>query len=93
MKYFQKGFTAEEWKVIEQHEELAKTLGAEVVRVKGKDIVREILKFSFERRITQMVLGHSKRGKLATFFKGSVINKIIENSKGVEIRIVPWENM
>ena len=88
-----KGFTAEEWKVIEQHEELAKTLGAEVVRVKGKDIVREILKFSFERRITQIVLGHSKRGKLATFFKGSVINKIIENSKGVEIRIVPWENM
>ena len=61
--------------------------------MKGKDIVKEILKFSFERRITQIVLGHSKRSKLATFFKGSVINKIIENSKGVEIRIVPWENM
>ena len=60
-----KGFTAEEWKVIEQHEELAKTLGAEVVRVKGKDIVREILKFSFERRITQIVLGHSKKSLMS----------------------------
>lgn len=88
-----KGFTEEEWKVIEDHENLAKTLGAEVIRLKGKDIVKEILKFSSEKRITQIVLGHSKRGRLTTFFKGSVINKIIENSKGAEIRIVPWENM
>ena len=79
--------------MIEDHENLAKTLGAEVIRLKGKDIVKEVLKFSSEKRITQIVLGHSKRGRLTTFFKGSVINKIIENSKGAEIRIVPWENM
>lgn len=47
--------------MIEDHENLAKTLGAEVIRLKGKDIVKEILKFSSEKRITQIVLGHSKR--------------------------------
>ena len=88
--FFSKGFSQENLKVIEKHEELAKNLGAEIVRLQGKNIVKEILKFSEEKRITQIVLGHSKRNKLTTFFKGSIINKIIEHSKGVEIRIVPW---
>lgn len=87
---FSKGYSPEDWKVIEKHEELARNLGAETVRIQGKNIVKEILKFSEEKRITQIVLGHSKRNKITTFFKGSVINKIIEHSKGVEIRIVPW---
>lgn len=88
--FFSKGFSQENLKVIEKHEELAKNLGTEIVRLQGKNIVKEILKFSEEKRITQIVLGHSKRNKLTTFFKGSIINKIIEHSKGVEIRIVPW---
>ena len=88
--FFSNGFTPEEVKIIEKHEELAKSLGAEIVRIQGKNIVKEILKFSEEKRITQIVLGHSKRNKLNTFFKGSIINKIIEHSKGVEIRIIPW---
>lgn len=87
---FSKEYTPEDWKIIEKHEELARSLGAETIRLQGKNIVKEILKFSEEKRITQIVLGHSKRNKLTTFFKGSVINKIIEHSKGVEIRIVPW---
>ena len=87
---FSKGYGPEDWKIIEKHEELARSLGAETIRLQGKNIVKEILKFSEEKRITQIVLGHSKRNKLTTFFKGSAINKIIEHSKGVEIRIVPW---
>ena len=88
--FLAKGYSPENWKVIEKHEELARSLGAETIRLQGKNIVKEILKFSEEKRITQIVLGHSKRNKLTTFFKGSVINKIIEHSKGVEIRVVPW---
>lgn len=88
--FLAKRYSPEDWKVIEKHEELARSLGAETIRLQGKNIVKEILKFSEEKRITQIVLGHSKRNKLTTFFKGSVINKIIEHSKGVEIRVVPW---
>ena len=86
-----KGYSLEDWKIIEKHEELARNLGAETIRLQGKNIVKEILKFSEEKRITQIVLGHSKRNKLTTFFKGSIINKIIEHSKGTEIRIIPWD--
>lgn len=90
---FSKKFTAEDWKAIEKHEELAKNLGAEIFRLKGKNVAKKILEFSSEKRITQIVLGHSSRNLFTRIFKGSVINKIIEHSKGIEIRIVPWSKM
>lgn len=90
---FNKGFTEEDWKVIEQHEELAKNLGAEIFRLKSRNISKKILEFSEEKKITQIVLGHSSRSFFSKLFKGSIINKIIENSKNIEIRVVPWNNL
>lgn len=90
---FARKFTEEDWKVIKKHEELAESLGAEVFRLRGKNIAKKILEFSSEKRITQIVLGHSSRNLFTRIFKGSVINKIIEHSKGTEIRIVPWSKM
>ena len=90
---FTQKFTVEDWKAIEKHEELAKNLGAEIFRLKGKNVAKKILEFSSEKRITQIVLGHSSRNLFTRIFKGSVINKIIEHSKGTEIRIVPWSKM
>lgn len=88
--FLKNSFTHEQWKTIEQHEELARNLGAEVYRLKGKNISKKILEFSTEKKITQIVLGHSNRSKIFSFFKGSVINYIIEHSKEAEIRIIPW---
>ena len=91
--FFNKGFSEDDWKVIKEHEELAKNLGAEVFRLKGKNVPKKILEFATEKRITQIVLGHSSRSLFTRFFKGSVINNIIEHSKETEIRIVPWSKM
>ena len=91
--FFNKNFSEDDWKVIKEHEELAKNLGAEVFRLKGKNVPKKILEFAAEKRITQIVLGHSSRSLFTRFFKGSVINNIIEHSKGTEIRIVPWSKM
>lgn len=91
--FFNKGFSEDDWKVIKEHEELAKNLGADVFRLKGKNVPKKILEFAAEKRITQIVLGHSSRSFFTRLFKGSVINNIIEHSKGTEIRIVPWSKM
>ena len=91
--FFNKNFSEDDWKVIKEHEELAKNLGAEVFRLKGKNVPKKILEFATEKRITQIVLGHSSRSLFTRFFKGSVINNIIEHSKETEIRIVPWSKM
>lgn len=86
---FSKKYNKKDIEVLKKHKELGKNLGAEIVEVEGKNIVKEILTFSQEKRITQIVLGHSKRSRFTTFIKGSIINKIIEYSKDIEIRIVP----
>ena len=91
--FFNKNFSEDDWKVIKEHEELAKNLGAEVFRLKGKNVPKKILEFAAEKRITQIVLGHSSRSLFTRLFKGSVINNIIEHSKETEIRIVPWSKM
>ena len=91
--FFNKNFSEDDWKVIKEHEELAKNLGADVFRLKGKNVPKKILEFAAEKRITQIVLGHSSRSLFTRLFKGSVINNIIEHSKGTEIRIVPWSKM
>lgn len=91
--FFQKKFNEENWKVIKKHEELGKSLGAEIYRLQGKNIAKKILEFAQQKRITQIVLGHSQRNWLTTLFKGSVINYIIEHSKDSEIRVVPWKNL
>ncbi|MDO4589222.1 MAG: universal stress protein [Fusobacterium sp.] len=91
--FLKKGFTEKDWEVIEKHEELSKSLGAETYRLKGKNIAKKILEFANQKRITQIVLGHSQRNRLTTLFKGSVINYIIEHSKDSEIRVVPWKNL
>ena len=91
--FFNKNFSEDDWKVIKEHEELAKNLGADVFRLKGKNVPKKILEFAAEKRITQIVLGHSSRSLFTRLFKGSVINNIIEHSKETEIRIVPWSKM
>lgn len=91
--FFNKGFSEDDWKVIKEHEELAENLGAEVFRLKGKNVPKKILEFAAKKRITQIVLGHSSRSLFTRLFKGSVINNIIEHSKETEIRIVPWSKM
>ena len=76
---------------MDENRKLAVKLGAELVNLKGKSISGEITRFSEEKGITQILLGHSKRSKIQTLLRGSTINKIIDHSKNAEVRIIPWE--
>ena len=78
-------------KMLEEHRRLAKRLDAEVVTLTGKSISQELTKFIIDTNITQVVLGHSKRTKLETFFRGSTISKLIKHTKNVEFHIIPYE--
>ena len=41
--FFNKNFSEDDWKVIKEHEELAENLGAEVFRLKGKNVPKKFL--------------------------------------------------
>ncbi|MBP9477752.1 MAG: universal stress protein [Sebaldella sp.] len=88
---FGKKATERDIKTLNENKKLALKLGAELVSLKGKSISGEITKFSEEKGITQILLGHSKRSKIQTLLRGSTINKIIDHSKNAEVRVIPWE--
>ena len=74
---------------LENHFKLAKQLGAETVKLTGKSISKELVKFASERHITQIVIGHPKRTALQTIVRGSTVSKLLCLAKDIEIHVVP----
>ncbi|CUO86558.1 osmosensitive K+ channel His kinase sensor [Clostridium baratii] len=83
--------TPEILKSLNENIDLAKKFDAIVINLKGKSISNELIKFSKEKNITKLIIGHSKRTKLQKFFRGSTVNKLLEGSKNIEIIVVPYD--
>lgn len=75
--------------MIESHIKLSTQLGAEIVRLTGKSVSDELVKFSFQKHITQLIIGHPKRSKLQTFLRGSTVEKLLKYTKDIEVHIIP----
>lgn len=70
---------------------LATSLNATVKKLKGRSVSKELVKFAHETHITKLIIGHSKRTTIQKFFRGSTINKLLNNSKNIQIIVVPYE--
>ena len=68
--------------------QFATELGAEVVTLKGDDIVSELVRFAREHNVTYVILGHSRRSRLEEFLRGSVINRFIREVGDVDVQVV-----
>ena len=81
--------TPDSLKSLEDNFRLAESLGAERVMLKGKSVSEELLKLAEEKQITKFVIGHTKRSKLIRIFRGSTINKFIDQSDDIEAIVTP----
>lgn len=79
--------TAAERGLLEETEKLSTALGFPFERRKG-DVAAEIVSFAQEKRITQLVIGHSRTGGLKQLMKGSLIAKLAQRLRHVDILIV-----
>ena len=77
-------------KVLEEHKKLAKALDAIIVEKQSKSVSKAIVDFANEEGITQIILGHSRRSKIQTLFRGSTINKVLSEAPNVEVRVIPY---
>jgi len=76
-------------KILDTCFNLAKQLGAEVTTLTGNSISDELIKFSSERHITQIIIGHSRRTKLQKLLRGSTVVKVLKQAKNIEVHIIP----
>lgn len=71
-------------------EQLAKDLGAQfhIRALSGKKPAQVIVDFVKEKGITQIILGQSARSRWEEITKGSILNKIMKDTKYVDILVV-----
>ncbi|HEY4132805.1 MAG TPA: universal stress protein [Gemmatimonadaceae bacterium] len=71
--------------------QLAQSMGAEVVKLEGNDVVDAIVHFAVKRGVTLVVIGQSKRSRFHHFLKGSVVERLINNVAGIDVLVVSFD--
>ncbi|MGL4570611.1 MAG: universal stress protein [Clostridium sp.] len=79
-------------KSIEDNLALAAKFNATIVKLKGRSVSGELVKFANENNITKLIIGHSKRTKFQKLLRGSTINKILEKAKNIEVIVIPYDD-
>ena len=79
--------TAERKEILSAGFALADRLGVPIVTLQG-DVASEIIRFTRERQITQLVIGHSNRPRWRQFFKESIVDKLTRELRTIDILIV-----
>ncbi len=67
---------------------IARELGANIVKLSGKSFTDEIITFAQSENVTLIVIGFSRRSKFEEIIKGSIINELVHKSAPVQILIV-----
>jgi two-component system sensor histidine kinase KdpD len=79
------------YSTLQENIRLAGSLGAEVVKLKGRNVADELLKFACEHEITHVIFGQSARSRWEIIFRGSVINRFLKEVKHVSVHVIPIE--
>jgi len=66
---------------------LADRLDIPVVTLTG-DVAQQLIQYARENRITQIVLGHSDRTRWQEFLHGSIINRLTDSLRTIDILLV-----
>lgn len=75
--------------VLQENIKLAESLGAEVVKLKGRNVADELLKFACENEITHVIFGQSARSRWEIVFRGSVINRFLKEVNHASVHVIP----
>lgn len=69
--------------------DMAREAGAEIALLDGEDAVQAILDFAKVRGITQLFIGHSQQSNLWSRMWGNPVEKLIRQSRGMDVRVFP----
>jgi two-component system sensor histidine kinase KdpD len=72
-----------------EYERLATDLGAEVVRLRGGNVARELARVARERHVTQIVIGQPSASGLRGLLLGSVANQLLRQHLDADVHVVP----
>jgi two-component system sensor histidine kinase KdpD len=71
----------------------AQSMGAEVVKLEGTDVAQTLIQFAVEHGVTLIVAGQSRRTWWQHFTRGSVIDKLVNNSRDIDVLVVSFNDL
>ena len=71
--------------------QLAQSMGAEVVKLEGEDVAGTLCKFAVKKGVTLVIVGQSKRSKMHHLMKGSVVERLLRNTQGLDVLVVSFD--
>lgn len=79
----------ETFSILQENIKLAESLGAQVVKLTGRNVADELLKFARENEITHVIFGQSARSRWQIFLQGSVINRFLREVGEAAVHVIP----
>ena len=74
---------------LQEHRRLAEDLGAEVIVLEGDNIAALLARIARVRHVTRIVIGQPSQSRWHEFLFGSVVNRLLRESTGADIQVVP----
>jgi two-component system sensor histidine kinase KdpD len=71
---------------------LAESLGARFVRLKSSRVADSLIEFARREGITHVIFGQSARSRWDILFRGSVINRFLNEARDATVHVVPLDN-
>ncbi len=71
--------------------QLAESLGATIVRVKAERPADGLIAFAKREGITHVIFGQSARSRLEILWKGSTLNRFLEEVRDAAVQVVPFD--
>jgi two-component system sensor histidine kinase KdpD len=78
-----------DYAALEENIRFAKELGAEVLKLKGRNVADALIDFARREGITHVVFGQSARSRWDILLRGSVINRFLSEVRGATVQVVP----
>jgi two-component system, OmpR family, sensor histidine kinase KdpD len=74
-----------------QNIQLAQSMGAEVVKLEGDDVAEALCRFAKKKGVTLIIIGQSKRSRLHHLMRGSVVERLVSNTEGLDVLVVSFD--
>ncbi len=76
---------------LQTHLRLAESLGAEVARLSGRKVSKELLRYARERNVTRIIVGRPAHRRLRDLLTGSLVDALVAHGNGIEIHVIAGE--
>ncbi|WP_024547067.1 sensor protein KdpD [Picosynechococcus sp. NKBG15041c] len=73
---------------IETCKRLCEEFSGKFIRIESSNIVTTIIKIALQERITQIVLGETRRSRFQLLFKGSIVQRLVRLLPQVDLHII-----